>query len=383
LNENFVCEICDANICSKCYVKVDLEKEYLTKNDYDLQEDEEEEEKKEEKENKEDKKEDFMIDTNGVKKRKHKCEKEAKISFRAIKKEAKPCPTCGEFISKISGCDQMFCIKCGTGFSWTSGQIEKGVIHNPHAHDFFRNNPDMLNGYLNNRNQNENGCRDHVPNGFIINHKFQHKINSETISNTVYLIRKLAEFRDYNRTKYVSYLNNDNPDIEMSLESLRERFINNQIDEKTMKQHLHRIDKKNFYLKQVSHVIICAYEIFEIMVWNIVDIFNSEELLEENKELVDYCKRLNLSLENVSQKDVYLLYNNCKLFDKYFKYLDDKVKKKLDAIETLRKESNETLCNIAQMFGYIESHRISSKYMIYKEKVSMSGAFSENKNTIN
>jgi hypothetical protein len=36
-------------------------------------------------------------------------------------------------ISKIDGCDQMWCISCHTPFSWTSGQaITRGIVHNPH-----------------------------------------------------------------------------------------------------------------------------------------------------------------------------------------------------------------------------------------------------------
>ena len=68
------------------------------------------------------------------------------------------------------------------------------------------------------------------------------------------------------------------------------------------------------------------------------------------------------------------------MLEKYFTYLDDKVKEKLTVIETLRKESNETLSNIAQMFGYTESHRINSSYYIDKDKVSINKVFAENKN---
>ena len=57
LNEKFVCEICDANVCSKCYVKVDIEKEYIPKNDYDLQEDKEDDEEKKTEDNKKETKE--------------------------------------------------------------------------------------------------------------------------------------------------------------------------------------------------------------------------------------------------------------------------------------------------------------------------------------
>ena len=38
-------------------------------------------------------------------------------------------------ISKIDGCDQMWCIKCHTQFSWRNGNVITGYNHNP---EFFR-----------------------------------------------------------------------------------------------------------------------------------------------------------------------------------------------------------------------------------------------------
>lgn len=65
----------------------------------------------------------------------HVCLPEDLASAEAIKKDSKPCPKCGTRISKVSGCDQMFCVACRTAFSWSTGQIENGPIHNP---EYFR-----------------------------------------------------------------------------------------------------------------------------------------------------------------------------------------------------------------------------------------------------
>jgi hypothetical protein len=68
----------------------------------------------------------------------HVCNPDTVETVKAIAKEAKPCPKCGEFISKISGCDQMWCIQCKTAFSWNTGKIETTVIHNPHYFQWMR-----------------------------------------------------------------------------------------------------------------------------------------------------------------------------------------------------------------------------------------------------
>jgi hypothetical protein len=68
----------------------------------------------------------------------HVCNPDTVETVKAIAKEAKPCPKCGTLISKISGCDQMWCTQCKTAFSWNTGNIETTVIHNPHYFQWMR-----------------------------------------------------------------------------------------------------------------------------------------------------------------------------------------------------------------------------------------------------
>ena len=53
-------------------------------------------------------------------------------SVEAIKKTTKPCPTCAVPIQKSVGCNQMWCTQCQVAFDWKTGEIQNGVIHNPH-----------------------------------------------------------------------------------------------------------------------------------------------------------------------------------------------------------------------------------------------------------
>ncbi len=69
----------------------------------------------------------------------HVCNEEAKATASMIRQETKPCPKCGIRISKIDGCDQMWCTECHTTFSWNSGQILLNtVVHNPHYYEYLR-----------------------------------------------------------------------------------------------------------------------------------------------------------------------------------------------------------------------------------------------------
>ena len=70
----------------------------------------------------------------------HTCKEDAKATAALIRRETKPCPKCGVRIYKIDGCDQMWCTQegCQTAFSWTTGRVVTGTIHNPHYYEFLR-----------------------------------------------------------------------------------------------------------------------------------------------------------------------------------------------------------------------------------------------------
>ena len=68
----------------------------------------------------------------------HTCDPGAKATAAMIQKETKPCPKCGIRITKIDGCDQMWCTECHTAFSWNTGQIITHRIHNPHFYEYQR-----------------------------------------------------------------------------------------------------------------------------------------------------------------------------------------------------------------------------------------------------
>lgn len=83
------------------------------------------------------------------------------------------CPKCNTVIEKeIGGCDQMFCIKCKTTFSWTTRRIvTKGEAHhNPHFYEWQR---EQRSG--GERNPLDNPCEGH----FLM--KCQNDLDSATI----------------------------------------------------------------------------------------------------------------------------------------------------------------------------------------------------------
>ena len=96
LNRDYKCMKCDINFCKKCFKPV-LEN--------------------------------------------HECIEDDILTYQEIKNNTKPCPSCSERISKVDGCDQMWCVMCKTAFSWKSGNIINGAIHNPEYFRWLRENP--------------------------------------------------------------------------------------------------------------------------------------------------------------------------------------------------------------------------------------------------
>ncbi len=125
LNSSYKCEICDKFSCAKCLA--------------------------------------ILGKTTDVE---HECNRDMVKSVEQIKKETRPCPKCGERIFKVSGCDQMWCTAkdCGTPFSWKTGEIETGVIHNPHYFQWQREN--VPNGQVA-RQPGDNPCGGNIDLNFI------------------------------------------------------------------------------------------------------------------------------------------------------------------------------------------------------------------------
>jgi hypothetical protein len=68
----------------------------------------------------------------------HTCDPGNVATAELLAKDSRNCPKCAALIFKINGCDQMYCTQCHTAFSWRTGRVETGTIHNPHYYEFRR-----------------------------------------------------------------------------------------------------------------------------------------------------------------------------------------------------------------------------------------------------
>jgi hypothetical protein len=171
----------------------------------------------------------------------HTCDPGQKESVALIVKESRPCPKCGERISKVDGCSQMWCISCHTAFSWETGQVVNGVIHNPHYYEYLRK---LGNGTAP-RNAGDVPCGG-VPYYTHLQRAIRGFTNPEQ-AIVMYIHRITSEIADQRIQIYQAQFNvNDNGDLGVL-------YLMKEIDKDAMKSELAKRE-----LKRNKHLAIRA-----------------------------------------------------------------------------------------------------------------------------
>jgi len=76
----------------------------------------------------------------------HECKDADVESVKFLRKDTKPCPSCGVPIHKIAGCSHMWCTACHTAFCWSSLKLlNPARAHNPHMVQWLIANGDRTN----------------------------------------------------------------------------------------------------------------------------------------------------------------------------------------------------------------------------------------------
>ena len=71
----------------------------------------------------------------------HHCVPEDVRTAELLQRETRPCPRCAARISKVEGCNQMWCTSCNSAFMWHTGAPVTGPIHNVHYFEYLRRHP--------------------------------------------------------------------------------------------------------------------------------------------------------------------------------------------------------------------------------------------------
>jgi len=240
----------------------------------------------------------------------HECkEYEVKAAIEMDKK-VKPCPgNCKNMIEKLEGCDQMFCTVCHVAFSWTTGEIERKRIHNPHYFEMLRQTgrDDLLRRDAELANGVGNGmCEDEVViitrNLNVAYRKFV-KVDKVTPDYDKFCYIQ-GTYRNAAETKQYQIDGKFKEDIE-KLEDTRElgiKYLTNEYTEKQWQTQMLKNLRKCLYLKEVVQIfegysltldsILAEYKVPNEFIENICSVYT------KTRELVNYTNELFIELSD-------------------------------------------------------------------------------------
>jgi len=195
----------------------------------------------------------------------HECNADLVATIAAIVKDSRPCPACGMAISKVSGCDQMYCTSCDTAFSYQTGVIVKGVIHNPHYFERMR----ALHGSVP-RQPGDQAC------GWPNYHMLPYTVREAVLARGFY-----QSARHIEQVTLVT----DLPVAEVDNTDLRVRYLLKELDDAEFKQKVQQRDRKRSLNVEIRGPL-------ELYVITIMEFFIQEPTAEKLPALVEQIRTM-------------------------------------------------------------------------------------------
>jgi hypothetical protein len=252
LNNRWVCGICEGKTCKDCHEPITGE--------------------------------DHVCDPNDVE------------TMRLLKRDSKPCPSCGTFITKIDGCDQMWCTQptCHTAFSWRTGKKVNGVIHNPHFIQFAAANNTAE------RNPQDVPCGG-LPDTYGFFNRFQtfqstharktsplvHRAMIDEMCRTLpHMVRGIRHLIHVEERRYNA------PDVRDRNTDLRVKYLLKEIDEKTFASTATRREAEYQKKKAFHDIIVMTMHTGSDIARGIYDLFRTAKDPQEVEAQVEILRNL-------------------------------------------------------------------------------------------
>lgn len=221
----------------------------------------------------------------------HTCLKENVETALLLKNDSKGCPKCAAMIFKIEGCDQMYCTQCQTAFSWRTGRIETGRIHNPHYYEFLR----AQNGGVAPREIGDIPCGG-FPTAYDLRQVYA-KLRLDPELQTMFgIIHRLhTHIQAVELPHYTTNAITDNRE-------LRAAFLINKIDAQKFKETLQKNEKARNKKNDIRMVMDMFLGTIADIFRNILQLAAVEEIVERVDELNNLRKYFNQSLAPISRR---------------------------------------------------------------------------------
>lgn len=233
----------------------------------------------------------------------HTCKQENVESVKAIQAETRPCPTCKTRVFKLEGCDQMFCVQCHTGFSWNTGMIERGRLHNPHYFEWLRSKRQQMP-----REIGDVPCGG-LPSWFMLRRHLCEVDVHFTITTYLYSVYKMTEYlQDKEIPKYQV---TEGRDEELNLIAIN--YMADLISVNQWRNKLFQIERKKEVNRERRLILDMVLAVLIDLFGDIYNLKDKNALLEKINEFDELRKYFNVSIKNLGDR-----------FDMYnFKVIDE------------------------------------------------------------
>jgi len=204
----------------------------------------------------------------------HRCDPDKVATATLLKAEAKSCPKCGVSICKIEGCDQMWCTQCNTGFSWRTGKVVAGPVHNPHYFDWLRS-------------QGRDPTANPLQNGCAADRDIIRALNGPLWRTPIHCYlaeawRLMLEAEDTARV--------ENQDNDEKMRVMRVKFMLGELTEADWQHALQRQEKNvRFAVAKAQVAQVFAGGAREIISQILTDNCDKKKVKQQVEDLVKYC----------------------------------------------------------------------------------------------
>ena len=249
----------------------------------------------------------------------HSCDRNTVESIKAVFSEARPCPKCSALISKIEGCDQMFCTRCHTTYSWNTGELLTGHVHNPHYFQWLDEQRKLLPVRIN------TDCQEFISYDRLINIFSMYqctKVPPLPPMNSVFdkfpsiEHYKLAFMRIHANILHVRATSGNHANVQdIDNHELRVKLICEEIQEKEMKVELFKNDYNFHRYITYFHIYLLVFQTTGILFDNLWAYHHSNKKITDKSILkmtpIDYMHEIYFQIQKILEYGNDLLdYNN-------------------------------------------------------------------------
>jgi hypothetical protein len=228
----------------------------------------------------------------------HTCDPEKLATAQLLDKEAKSCPKCGVPICKIEGCDQMWCTVCNTGFSWRTGKIADGPVHNPHYFEYLRRQGLTPTGQVGQGIQGGHTCDGDLDRQ-VVRALGGPAIYSRRLTESSYTDQYLGEAWRLMREEQDPMQHREEASAE-TFRQMRVRYLVGELSEADWKVSLQRAEKDAHFQRAKQQVRDVFVNVSRDLIRQILDTnVLKEDIQTQIGELLAYC---NTSYKAISER---------------------------------------------------------------------------------